>query len=425
MEDKSSSDPKAARNDTQKSPKTKVGQKKRAPRPREILRSMATQSPISIAELKKLVAQEYANPVISLYLSDDPKAIAPAPRSWLANFHSLKTSALAHQQNYIASLAKGARRTLDHDLEEIHAFLSESIVPTHFPSLVILRSGTDLNRVIKLDVRVPETFVIDPEPYILPLERVLESVERVLLAEVTKQETHFRLYQLGTLESLEQLRSSMPSDAVAKSEPAHEQQHHLEHLRRHLKDSSSLAERLFRDHSCTSVVLMADTRIMAMLEEHLPAALLSKVIGRIRNSPDADPRNRSDLVQQALEEYRGEKEREVLAALENYKPGDTLVSSLPNVIDVCNRFVVHTLVVSASLRERGFVCRGHHFVSLQEGTCPVDGAALLPVESVVDALVEMARLHGVKITLIDGHQDLMTKYAGIAALQYTSTAATV
>jgi hypothetical protein len=54
----------------------------------------------------------------------------------------------------------------------------------------------------------------------------------------------------------------------------------------------------------------------------------------------------------------------------------------------------------------------------------MDGKKLLPVENVVDELVEIAGLHGVKVTVIEKRQDLLRKYGGIAEVQFLSAAAT-
>ena len=80
--------------------------------------------------------------------------------------------------------------------------------------------------------------------------------------------------------------------------------------------------------------------------------------------------------------------------------------------------------MNESLSEKGFVCGEHHYVSLKEEECPLDGKKLPSVENVVDELVEFSRLHGVKVTVIEKRQELLAKYGGIAAVQLQSAAAT-
>ena len=98
----------------------------------------------------------------------------------------MKRHALEEHADYIESLSKSQKATLDHDIQEIEAFLADYFVPQHLRSLVIFRSGEKLNEVIGLLVRVNDGLKIDPDPYITPLEAVLEEDEKVLFVENAK-----------------------------------------------------------------------------------------------------------------------------------------------------------------------------------------------------------------------------------------------
>jgi peptide subunit release factor 1 (eRF1) len=76
------------------------------------------------------------------------------------------------------------------------------------------------------------------------------------------------------------------------------------------------------------------------------------------------------------------------------------------------------LVLSQALHEKGFVCKQHHFLSLESTKCPFCNAELMPVENVVDEIVEISRLHGVNTTVVEHRQDLLERYQGIAAMLY-------
>jgi peptide subunit release factor 1 (eRF1) len=81
-------------------------------------------------------------------------------------------------------------------------------------------------------------------------------------------------------------------------------------------------------------------------------------------------------------------------------------------------FLIRKLVLNQALHRNAFVCRQHHFLSLESTRCPFCNAELLPVENVVDEIVEIARLHGVNITVVENRPDLLEQYQGIAALLY-------
>lgn len=83
-----------------------------------------------------------------------------------------------------------------------------------------------------------------------------------------------------------------------------------------------------------------------------------------------------------------------------------------------NQFLVRRLLVSVELKQPGFVCRQHHFLSLEGGRCPFCGADLLPAGNIIDELIEFARLHGVELMVIEERPELLDPHAGVAAVTY-------
>lgn len=403
---------------SQSSPKRKLGKKRRELHPRTLLRALGAQSGVSEEGLRSLIEEKYVDPVVSLYLTLEPQKVAPEPKALLRSFHSLKTRALETRKDFIDSLSRTQRATLDHDIKEMEAFLGEYFAPQHLRSLVIFRSGEKLNQVIGLLVPTSDTLNIDPDPYITPLEAVLEYDERVLFVETSKEDARFLIYQLGRCQQVERIQDFVPTDTVDKSIPHHAQQHRLTHLQQHLKHVAGEIYRCYKDRACDAVILMAEHRIAAILDEYLHDELKPKIVGRIYDSPDADSRNRTELIRSIVEEHRSEKEARAIEDLANYKPGEELITSLPSVIDAANLFRIRRLFVSEGLFQKGFVCKEHHYLSLNDGKCPLDDTKLLPVENVVDELVEFGDLHGVDVLVIEHRQDLLAKYGGVAALQY-------
>jgi peptide subunit release factor 1 (eRF1) len=162
---------------------------------------------------------------------------------------------------------------------------------------------------------------------------------------------------------------------------------------------------------------MAEQRLAHLLEGFLHETLKERIISRIYGSPEADPRDRKELIASALRDHRTERETKALEALNDYKP-EVLVSGMRDVIEVCDLFLMRKLFANQDLHQPGLVCKEHHYVSLEETECPFCRARLLPVENVVDEIVEIARLHAVDVTIVEYRQDLMAKYDGIAAVIY-------
>jgi hypothetical protein len=196
---------------------------------------------------------------------------------------------------------------------------------------VIFRSAEKLNRVIKLEVRTSDGLTIDPDPYVMPLEVVLENNEKVLFVEVEKKESRFMLYHLGMSQQVERVQSFVPTDTIDKSIPGHAQRHRLTHLDWHLKYTATAAYRLYNEHTFDVVILLAEKRVSALLEEFLHDTVRQRIIGRIDNAPEAEPRDRKELIESTLREYRARKEAKAIGELNEHKPEET-VASLRRVI---------------------------------------------------------------------------------------------
>ena len=398
-------------------PRKKHGKKWRELHPRSLLRAMGSQSGVSEEKVRALVETEYTDPVISLYLDFSAEKVAPEPKGLLRSFHSMKTHALDEHKDFIDSLSKSQKATLEHDIQEIEGFLANYFVPQHLRSLIIFRSGQKLNEVIGLLVPTRDALKIDPDPYITPLEAVLEEDEKVLFVECVKQDAKFLLYQLGSVQQIDRTKSFVPSDTVDRSIPHHAQQHRLTHLQLHLKQVADEIYHLYDQGTCDLLALMAESRVAALLDEYLHESLKPKIIARILDSPDADARDRRELIEGALRDHRAAKEAKAIESLHDHRP-EELVYSLRNVINVLNLFLIRKLLVSETLHQKGFACKEHHYLSLEAGDCPFDNTKLLAAENVVDEIIEVAHLHGVEVLIIKHRQDLLAQYAGIAAIGY-------
>jgi hypothetical protein len=385
-------------------------------RPKSLIDALAKPEPPSAAEIKPLAEIEYGSPVTSLYLRMDPENAAPPGKALVRVFHSLKTRALEEQKDFIEALPKRQKEILNDDLKEIEVLLAEYIVPGGPRSLIILKSGEQLNRVFGLPVWTINALMIGGDPHIAPLEAVLEENEKVLFVEVSIGESCLLVYHLGYQEA-DRITTPVPKKT---GEPPFKRNElrRLTHLQWHLKATATRAYYLFLERSCTGLILMGEKQVLSVQEEFLHETLRANIISRIYASPAADPRDRNELIETALRDHKAAREVKAIEDLGQYKPEEQLVFGLRDVIEALNSLLVRKLVIGENLQQKGYVCKAHHYLSLEETGCPFCGAKLLPAETIVDEMIEIAYLHGVSIRVIEHRQDLLTRYDGVAAVTY-------
>src|SRR5260370_26715900 len=136
---------------------------------------------INREDLKTIAREHYERPVITFYLNFSPERLVRAdPPVFVSVFHSLRHQALEARKAHIEALPREHRLGLPEDLREVEAFL-EAYQPHGARSIVVLKSGTQLNRVMPLPVRVADSLTIAPDPSIEPLDPILEEQHRGLL----------------------------------------------------------------------------------------------------------------------------------------------------------------------------------------------------------------------------------------------------
>ena len=390
------------------------------PEGKTLTATFAERAFISREDLKTIARQHYERPVISFYLNFAPERLVRAdPPVFVSVFHSLRHQALEARKANIESLPRERRLGLPEDLRDVEAVL-EAYQPSGARSLVVFKSGTQLNRVMPLPVRVADSLTIDADPYIEPLEAILEEQHRVLVIDLAKEKTTFFLYELGFEEQIHSIKAFVPSDTVDASRPGKVQRHRLTHLQWHFKSSAQAAERLFRERGCDFLALIGEETLVKEFEDYLAKSLHDHLIAELKWSPDDGPNQRRAALQEALAKQRKKEEEEALGELGFFQGHGRLAAGLEKVLDAANLFLMRQLVLDNELARPGYVCRDHHFLSLNSGSCPFDGQPLLSAENVVDELVEIARLHGVDVMLVEQCRDLLARYDGAAAVLVTA-----
>jgi hypothetical protein len=374
---------------------------------------------ISREEVRNIAREHDDGPVITLYLNFSPEGLGRGQPAVLTVFDSLRHGELEARKPYIDALPHGQRLRVPEDLADVRAFL-EGFVPEGARAIVIVKQGARLNRVMPLPVRVADSLTIDVDPYIEPLEAILEEQRRVLVVDLSKEKTAVSLYELGFEEPVQAITSVVPRDEVEVSRRDEVQRHRLTHLQWHLKASAQLADRLFREKGTDLVALIGEEGLVREFEGYLPKAMKERLVGSVRPSPEDGPNQRRAKLDRLLAEQRKKEEEAALGELGFFKGHGRLAAGLEMVFEAANLFLIRQLFLDERLARAGFVCRNHHFLSLTAGACPFDNQPLLPAENVIDELLEIARLHGVDVTLVVYRQDLLGPYEGVAAVLVTA-----
>jgi peptide subunit release factor 1 (eRF1) len=376
---------------------------------------------INREDLKTIAGREYETPVLTVYLNFSPERLVRADHPvFLSIFSSLRHQTLEAKKAYIDGLPHAQRLRVPEDLREIQEFL-EGFKPAGERALVIFKSGTQLNRVMPLPVRVADHLTIEPDAYIEPLEAILEEQHRLLVLDVSKDQTRVSIYELGYELPIDSVVEDLPRETHEAFREGKTERHREVHVVWHFKASAVLASRVFREQGADLVALIGEETVLKEFEDYLPKALQERVVARVQLPPDADANRRRAALDEVLNQQRKRDEETALSQLGFYQGHERLAAGLEMAINAGNLFLVRQLFVNDDLAGSGFICHNHHFLALKPGSCPFDNDPLEESDSLIDELIEMARLHGVDVMVVSQRKDLLAPYQGIAAVLVAPT----
>ena len=361
----------------------------------------------------------FDQPVISLYINLSPDRLQRQKDVFLTVFNSLKHTSLQDNEAYLAELDHDSRQSVEDDLWLIQEYLQSEIDTTNARSLVMLKSGDQLQWIIAPAMPGTDYLAIDPDPYTLPLTMDLDRHRTALVVEVGQGVSEFYRYYNGNLRHLEAVKNQVPDISVDVSRPNKVQRHNQHHLQRHFKDTCSSLDKYVARYKSDNIIVLGEERTTSIFfEECLSDDKQQKVLATIPSSPGEDEGQMLARVEEVLHEKEVADVGYYLDMISREGGRDGIIKGLEEVVSAQNRHMVRTLLVDKELKQPGFFCPQDKYISTSEPECPLCGQSMDRIENVVEKLVELANQFNIDYKIVREHQGELAKFDGIAATMY-------
>lgn len=390
------------------------------------LSSFTVKTAITLDDIKKLDKTQFENPVISFYLTLSGYNTLRDPKNYITTFNSLKTETIKKRKEYVESMTSKEHSLFQQDIEEIREYIENGIVTSGFRSFVIFKSGKDLSELIQLPVPVRSAFVIDINPYTLPLEIALAENKQYLLVQFTKEHATISTYRFGSIQKETDLHAEILPDysvnSTRRPRPGKDQRHIEHHHERHMKHVCEHISKRMGDIHLEGVIIIGHEKTETeKLINHFTKELTDKIIGADYISPEQQHDTNTILlsIQNLISKHEKKLEKEMIDVVERAEGKRELIMGLRQVIAAQNRGMLQHLYVNPYAHRGGYRCRTHTYLSLRPSDCPLCNKPTHRIENIIDELIEVSRTHNASTRLFVHEPHLLEMYESVAALPFT------
>jgi len=336
--------------------------------------------------------------------------------------------------------ARGPRReSFARDVGRIQTYLRDDLQPSSQGLALFACHARGVFRALQTQVPFQNRVVLDREPFIYPLARLVGG-DRAYLALVVSS-TRARLHEivLGGITSSQTLEHALerPSEKttgrltrgpVAGTFGATElsyQRYLEEQVRHHLKEVADKARDLVERHQLRHVVLAGDRQVCNELHRLLPKSVQERVIDTLALDPSSPEGVVLRESLQALErKATAEAHRKVEILLDGHLTGGLATMGLRPTVEALNRSQVDELVLSDDFRAAGWTCPGCGGTLLAvttEGHCPHCEVPAHKVEDLREPMIRQAQRTGARVEVVTSNADLKQREGVGALLRYRAS----
>jgi peptide chain release factor subunit 1 len=338
-------------------------------------------------------------PVCSLYLDVDGRRY-PRRQDYMVRAKQLGHELTRHAQN--GGLDREARGSVSQDAARMLDYLNGmERGPTRGVAL-FSASKAGLWEVVTVPRPLPDRASVEPHPYVIPLEALIETYESFCTTLVDRAKARVFLARMGQIQERTDILDDVPGwhDQGGWSQSRY-QRHIEEHAASHLKHVAEVLLGFHKVRKFDHLILAGPEELIPDFERTLHDYLKRRIVARVNlpmTATAAAVLEKSLAVEEEIEEAR---ERQVVERLvAETSAGRNGNMGLAPVLDALNFERVETLVVPFGLSRPGFRCAQNGHLAAEGSTCAICQSALEPVPDVVDAAVASALRQGSRVEIL-------------------------
>src|SRR5215208_2547166 len=365
--------------------------------------------------LRELAGFRAANGcAISLYVNLDPSEV-PTAADAQSRVNALLNSA---EKTDRSDLTHDQRGALKADLERIARWFDDDFERDGSQAVAVFAASLDnFWSTLSLPEPVPDGVKVSRELHLAPLVPVVARSDGTIVAVVGREQGQLFRLRAGRLEEIAEHFDEQPGQHDQGGWSQSRYQRHIEKLvQEHLKGVAEELDRSRRRMRFPKIVLVCSEELRSEFIDELPAAAREALVGWTQAEAHAGPAELLDAVLPVLAEADAKDEAEVIARWrEEAGRNGRATSGWEQTLEAASDGRVDLLLFQEGSDRPAFRCPACSRAAAAEGTCPLDGTSLEPVDAGIDLAVHQTLAPGGAVWAIRHHEDL-APVGGIGAL---------
>src|SRR5215210_473571 len=364
-------------------------------------------------QLRRLAELRLGRPVVlSLYLDLDPSEFATPPARKTA-IRSLVDEADRRLRDPSA-LSHDDRMALQASLARATDFLENELPADGAHAVALFASeSADLFEALRLPRSVPNQVSIGRTPLVGPLVR-LERRERWCDALVNRRAS--RLFR-GSPDGLREVQQIHDDVSGQHDQGGWSQARYQRSIDKekddHLKDTCDALMNHFKRQPFERLIVGGPREVVTDFESKLHHYLSERLAGRVE--VDVEHSNVNQVLEAArplIDELEQRRERDALERL-----GERGVTGLENVLPPLTERRVELLILDEQFGGvTGVQCLECGWLGTEGERCPADGAELVELEDLTEAMIELAVQQSAELLAVRHERAALEGHGGAAAL---------
>ena len=331
----------------------------------------------------------------------------------------------AHQKLSAKMSSHAQGESLRADFEYIGEYAMQEIFTNRHKALALFSCAAHkFWQIYGLPRTSRNMLIVDQTAYVRPLTAILGEYHRycIVLADRTGGQL-FEVYMGEILERTDVIGDVPPrvkDGGLGGRDERHMERRHEEAVQQHFQRLADATFKSFKRDKFDYLILGGQNELLREFKDHLHPYLRERWVSDFHAKPFTT--SPAEVLARALEiENQVEREHEkrlVEELVQKAGAGTLAVSGVTATLAAIARGEAQTLLVEEGFEAPGYVCRGCHHVSLNEGECPNCHQPFAPCPDIVHAAIELAWEKNCQIEHVHGPTPLRDAGRMGALLRY-------